>query len=104
MHVLPPHVVLPIEVVADLVAGHLTHVWSATESDDPLDPKGCCPVCCAPCHALKWLLDHDWLDTIYAEHISRTGPTFIWDGEKVQVDRKWLNAAWSVRMGCGPHG
>lgn len=94
---------LPMEVIADLVAGHMSTLWQATESEDPFDPKGCCPECCSPCHAVKWLRDHGLLDMIYADHVNRTGSTFIWDDSRMWVDRKWLAAAWSVDMGC-EHG
>lgn len=50
--------------------------------------EGCCPVCCAPCNALKQLLDQDSLDHLYAP---RANPDIWVDGH---VDRDFLTHVW----------
>ncbi|WP_431881695.1 hypothetical protein [Micromonospora chalcea] len=79
------------DVIAMLIDAELTHLW-LTERDE-----GCCPECCAPCAALKRLLELGQLDDLIR---SRAGRNDWWDADNDQVDRVWLAAAWR-RTDCG---
>jgi hypothetical protein len=85
---------LPRQVAGRLVAGHVNILWQHAAS-------GCCPVCCAPCKALKELLDAGQLDDLYGAWVGddRSGSD-IWDPEKRQIRRDWLLNAWNVDLGC----
>ena len=94
---------MPTLVAARLVAGHVDLLWQAW-ANGPDDARGCCPVCCGPCSALKDLLDAGLLDELYGTYVDQGfGEMETWDAEKRQVGRKWLLEAWAVDMGCGPH-
>jgi hypothetical protein len=81
--------------VAWLAESTLDHIWYAEQDDDW---EGCCPRCCAPCAALKRLLDDGQLDELLThapaavnsewwavDHLGRGG-----------VDREWLEKAWQL--------
>lgn len=92
--------VLPTDAAAGLVAGHVDQLWQQWANDTEM--PGCCPVCCAPCHALKQLLELGLLDElygVYADHVG--GELSTWDPKQRMVRRDWLEQAWSVdRGGC----
>ncbi|WP_033338973.1 hypothetical protein [Catenuloplanes japonicus] len=85
---------LPRETAAQLTSHALSSLWSATE--DP-EVGGCCPICCAPCAALKRLLEERVLDDL-ARNTERG--SHFWDPMHDQVDRGWLERAWAVDLGC----
>ena len=70
-----------------------------------VDDEGCCPECCAPCHALKDLDDEGVLDSVvrlWAEYDDGT-PTLTnhswWKEDK--VDREWMYGQWHTgQMNC----
>lgn len=91
-------VTVPTRVIAFLVAGHVHHLWQAWQ--DP-EARGCCTECCGPCWALKELLDRDELDDYYAAYVAETGgPDDIWDVERHEINRKFLDEVWAVDLGC----
>lgn len=54
---------------------------------------GCCPQCCAPCHAVSLLVQDGTLDTI-VEPVA-DGYDW-WDAEAGTVDRDLLHRAWRM--------
>lgn len=57
------------------------------------DDIGCCPACCAPCAAVKALLDAGQLDDAVRER----GPGWNWwDDTNNRVDRDLLVRAWRL--------
>jgi hypothetical protein len=90
---------LPLEVAADLVAGHVDILWNQVFNE--VGMEGCCNRCCAPCSALSQLLDLGLLDELYRfYHRSYGGQSLVWDEEKNQIDREWLDRAWPGNLGC----
>lgn len=88
---------LPVDVVADLVAGHVNILWSQVVND----VCGCCTVCCMPCNALHQLLEMDLLDELYQVHHRRSGgESAVWDEKRSQIDRSWLDRAWTGDRFC----
>lgn len=83
-----PDVTMPAEVAEELAAFALAKLWDADQNEG-----GCCPRCCPTCAALKRLLDADQLDDIVREQ-ERGGD--MWDAERDQVDRAWLERAWRM--------
>lgn len=86
------------ETAAFLVAGHLADLYMADQDE------GCCPECCAPCAALKQLLDAGQLDDIARPYYEAGGGqgSDIWvDG---QVDRELLKRAWRMTDCHGKDG
>lgn len=97
-------VILPADLAADLVAGHVDMLWNSWANDSKR--PGCCVECCAPCHALKELLDMNRLDELYGHYIRRAGSGVetgwsTWDPVKHQVGRRWLYEAWGIT--CANH-
>jgi hypothetical protein len=97
-------VLLPVDVAADLIAGHVDLLWNSWANDS--ERPGCCVECCAPCHALKELLDLGLLDELYGHYIRKAGAGTetgwsTWDPEKHQVGRRWLYEAWGIP--CNDH-
>lgn len=67
-----------------LVVGHLDMLYLKDQDE------GCCPVCCGPCWALKWLHDAGQLDDI----VGSAGPGHhYW---KQGVDPQWLEEVWRM--------
>jgi hypothetical protein len=92
---------MPTLTAAFLVTGHVNNLWSQWANDK--EAPGCCPECCAPCGALKDLLDRGQLDELYGAYMDHCGTdSDTWDVDKRQVGREWLLEAWSVDLGC--HG
>jgi hypothetical protein len=92
-----------IDILADLVAGHLHTLWQQTIADGPEDERGCCPDCCAPCHALRELHRRGRLDGLYRYYMDISDgkrASALWDQERNQLDRAWFDKAWG-RMDCG---
>lgn len=70
----------------------------AAEALNRIDDEGCCPRCCAPCHAVRTLLTLGQLDAIMRTFIIECGGGWRWwDGDR--VDRAWLADAWA-RTDC----
>lgn len=65
---------------------------------DPVDYHGCCPVCCAPCHAIAELRDAGTLDQWVLAWPDTLPGTSWWDEEKQQVRRDWLEQAWAYAL------
>ena len=83
---------------ARLVAGHVNHLWQQWADEDL---RGCCNRCCAPCAALKDLYDRGQLDRLYGVYVDHVGDDHSpWDPERRQIDRAWLNRAWTADLGC----
>jgi hypothetical protein len=82
-------VVVPAQTAAYLVAGHLDFLYVDDQAE------GCCPECCAPCRALKQLLDAGQLDNLARPYYEGEGrDSEVWlDG---RVDREFLNRAWRM--------
>lgn len=76
--------IIDAKVAEMLVLGHINMLWMKDQDE------GCCPVCCGPCWALKWLLDSGQLEDIIAD----AGPGHFW--WKGAVDREWLAQAWRM--------
>jgi hypothetical protein len=94
----PSAVAMPIKVAAFLVAGSLHDLWWQSKDEDL---RGCCPECCGPCSALRWLFHHDQLDDLYGAYVGIVGGEHeVWDAAARQVRRDWLIPAWSVRLSC----
>lgn len=91
-----------------VLVGQLTHaaldrLWYASPGSLPENPtpediedhSGCCPICCAPCGALKALLDNgtleEWLLAWPGGHIEGC---YYWDIKNNRVDRDFLAQAW----------
>jgi len=74
------------------------------------DSDGCCPVCCAPCGALKALDDEGVLDYVVQQWQTYSDGTLVFrlvEGENGpeqtpswwldgQVNREWLHSQWSI--------
>ncbi len=92
---------IPVDVAADLVAGHIHILWSQVVNEDDPDLRGCCKRCCAPCHALAQLLDLGLLDDLYQVHHNATGgQSAVWDENRMEIDRAWFAGAWRDDLGC----
>lgn len=90
---------MPLSVAADLVAGHVDTLWNQVVNDE--DMHGCCPRCCAPCHALRELLKLGQLDFLYGQYMQVSGgESSVWDTGKQQIDRSWFAGAWRNDLGC----
>lgn len=89
---------IPVDVVADLVAGHL-HTLRNQVLDK--DMRGCCKRCCAPCHALAELLDTGLLDDLYEAYYRASGDrSDVWDEGRQEINRTWFANAWRDDLGC----
>lgn len=72
-----------------LVEAALDQIWYGEQEEDSL---GCCPTCCAPCAALKALLDAGTLD----DAVRHRTTSSWWDATNGRVDRDWLSKAWRM--------
>jgi len=79
--------------VAMLADHALTQVW---EIDQHPDGDGCCPQCCAPCAALKQLLDAGLLDDLLRPRMQPCGSDERWDYTADRVDRAILARVWRM--------
>lgn len=86
-----------LDAVAELADHAITSLWMGDQDE------GCCPTCCAPCHALRVLLDAGVLDQLIA---LRPGHERCdtWDAERGQVDRAFLERAWRLTSCCADEG
>lgn len=89
-----PAVVVDRTVLEWLVLHALNTLWGSDQED------GCCDRCCAPCAAIRLLLDDGRLD----DAIRDRGPSHSWwDDATAGVDRGWLERAWRL-TGCHDDG
>lgn len=80
-------VAMDAQVAAFLIAGALDDLWYADQEE------GCCPQCCAPCAALKQLLDAGRLDDLVRPYEEQFSSETWLNGE---VDRNFLARAWRM--------
>lgn len=93
------NIAMPLSVTARLVAGHVNILWNQWANEDL---AGCCPKCCAPCSALKELLDLGLLDRLYGVYVEETDAkdSAVWDDAMHEIGRGWLLSAWSADLDC----
>lgn len=91
----------------------LDHLWYASPDSAPegyqpthgedqdSEHLGCCPECCAPCHAMYSLLAAGELD-IWVRQWPEDLDCSWWDATNDRVDRGFLTRAWanSDQLGC----
>lgn len=72
-----------------LAAGSINDLWT----------EPCCTTCCAPCGALRDLLDADLLDDAVRPYVARTGEWDWWIGsaESGRVDADGLRSRWGCQ-------
>ena len=75
---------------AMFVANALSVHFAGYEDDD-----GCCPECCAPCKAVRDLVNSDQLDDILRGTQFGAGWDY-WDDENDQVNRALLGRTWRM--------
>ncbi len=75
----------------------------APEPGEPADYQGCCPECCAPCAALKELLDAGTLDQWTLAWPDTLHSNAWWDDSRQRVDRDWLARNWANADNLGCH-
>lgn len=88
-------VTLPLQVAEWLVSSALSQLWIQIQGGDT-----CCPVCCAPCAALKRLMDLGKLDDL-ARPVSHGD--YLWDPVADGVSRVFLDEAWRGCLFDGDH-
>jgi hypothetical protein len=83
---------MPTLTAARLVAGHVDLLWGQWVNES----EGCCAHCCAPCAALKDLMDCGLLDDLYRAYMNSAsaGLIAVWDYDKDEINRRWLLDAW----------
>lgn len=89
--------------IGKLVHFAIDKLWHCVADEDPDgDFFGCCPRCCAPCGVLAELLESGELDAWVLGWPDQLPGTSWWDASRSQVDRDFLERAWSRadEMGC----
>lgn len=94
-----------VEAYAMLTHAALSQLWNGSDfqpkEEDYEDVWGCCPVCCAPCAALRYLDAAGLLDAVCREWPEGMTSSMFKDG---RVDRDWMYRQWSnpfTQQQCG---
>lgn len=83
-----------LAIIGTLVQAALDELWN-TSAEAWYSNVGCCPVCHAPCRALKELCEWGALDEWVAYASAGLASKPWWDADAQRVRREWLFTAWS---------